>query len=344
MTSGHHPARSLVDRPAPHTTEATLSRPLSHTTEGTTEPAPDPTIVQVTSDLAERLVTNATQEQPGHIVGQNDPVPPLASSSSSSDEVVAGTSASCPPPIDQTAHQDLLRCVARNMGLQVEEAIKSEDPVVDILAPEGPSRVAFLVIKTICNNYNTLWQTPASIPPTARGVERKYFVPSKGYEFLFSYPHLCSLVVLVVNEKEHQGQQALAPKAKEAKCIDLFGRKVYAMGGLQLGIANQEAILSRYNFNSWDSMSKYKELLSTESKAEFSALVEEGKAVAKTSPQVSLDLADSAARTISSEVVMRRTAWLQASGLPLEVQQPYRTFPLRVQSCFRTRQTRGSTA
>lgn len=75
-------------------------------------------------------------------------------------------------------------------------------------------------------------------------------------------------------------------------------------------MANQQAMLSRYNFNSWDSMSKKRELLPTESKAEFLALVKEGKAVARTSLLASLNWADSAACTISSGVVMRRTAWL----------------------------------
>ncbi|EMP40051.1 hypothetical protein UY3_02740 [Chelonia mydas] len=61
----------------------------------------------------------------------------------------------------------------------------------------------------------------------------------------------CSLVVTVVNKKERLEQQGPALKSKESKRIDLFGRKVYSTGGLQLRIANQQAILSRYNFNSW---------------------------------------------------------------------------------------------
>lgn len=119
----------------------------------------------------------------------------------------------------------------------------------------------------------TIWQTPASIPPTAKGVERKYFVPSEGYEYLFMHPQPCSLVVAAGNEEETQGQQAPMPKSKEAKRLDLFGRKVYStgVGGLQLRIANQQAILSRYNFNSWNSMLKFKELVSTESREEFGA-------------------------------------------------------------------------
>lgn len=65
--------------------------------------------------------------------------------------------------------------------------------------------------------------------------------------------------------------------------MDLFGRKVYATAGLQLRIANQQAILRRYNFNSWASTLKFKELVPMDSSAEFVSIVEEGKAVAQTS-------------------------------------------------------------
>ncbi|EMP31536.1 hypothetical protein UY3_11350 [Chelonia mydas] len=158
---------------------------------------------------------------------QEDPVPPLASLLSSPDEAVAGTSVSGPPSIDSRAHQDLLRRVARNMGLQAQEVVELEDPMVNILALEDPSGVALPIVKSIQANAKTVWQTPASIPPTAKYVERKYFIPSKGYKYLFTHLQPCSLVVAAVNEKERHGQQAPAP---DAKCLDFFEHKVYSTG------------------------------------------------------------------------------------------------------------------
>ncbi|EMP32225.1 hypothetical protein UY3_10634 [Chelonia mydas] len=109
--------------------------------------------------------------------------------------------------------------------------------------------------------------------------------------------------------------------------MDLFVRKVYSTGGLQLRIANQRATLSRYNFNSWDFMMKFKELVLPDSRAEFASIVDEGKAVEWTSLQVSLDAADLAAHTLSLGTAMRRSSWLQASGLPPEVQQTIQDLP-----------------
>lgn len=67
-------------------------------------------------------------------------------------------------------------------------------------------------------------------------------------------------------------------------------------------------------------MEKFTESLQSDSKAEFAALIKEGKSVSKTLLQASLDSADAVAWTVSLGVVMRRSSWLQALGLLYEVQ------------------------
>lgn len=137
--------------------------------------------------------------------------------------------------------------MAQNINLPVEEVAEDDDPAVSIIGADAPLRVALPFIRTIQRNADTIWQSPASIPPTARGLERKYSVPSRGYEYLYTHPALDSLVVQSVNDRERHGQPAPAPKSKEARRMDLLGRKVYSASGLQLRIANQLALLSRYS-------------------------------------------------------------------------------------------------
>lgn len=114
-------------------------------------------------------------------------VPIRASSSSSPYEAMVGAVAA-PKSDDSSVHQELLCRVAQNMDLQAEEVIKGVDPMVGLLAPEGPSRVALPLIKTTQEITKTLWQTPASVPPTTKKVERKYFVPLKNHEHLYTHP------------------------------------------------------------------------------------------------------------------------------------------------------------
>lgn len=113
------------------------------------------------------------------------------------------------------------------MELQVEEVAEGVDPMVDILAPVGHSRVALTLIKIIRDLTRSLWQSPSALPPTVKKRERKYFVPCKDHMFLYTRPPLGSLVVAAANECERQGQQGPTPMAKNTKKLDIFGRKVY---------------------------------------------------------------------------------------------------------------------
>lgn len=116
-------------------------------------------------------------------------IPVRESSSSSPDEALTGSS---PTPVmkDSRAYQELLHRVAQNMGLQVEEVSEGMDPTTDVLALMGLARVALPLIKTIQSTGKALWQTPTSLPPTAKKVAGKYFVPSKtkDYEYIYIHP------------------------------------------------------------------------------------------------------------------------------------------------------------
>lgn len=107
--------------------------------------------------------------------------------SSSPDEAVTGSSLTAVTE-DSRTHQEHLRRVVQNLGLQVEEISDNINPMVDILARAGPSRVALPLIKIIQDRTKSLWQSPASLPPIAKRVERKY-VPSKDHQYLYSHPH-----------------------------------------------------------------------------------------------------------------------------------------------------------
>ncbi|XP_065439548.1 uncharacterized protein LOC101949407 isoform X1 [Chrysemys picta bellii] len=255
------------------------------------------------------------------------------SSSSSPDEAVAGTSAA-PALEDNRILQQLLTRAVQSLLIQTEEIEVDTDLVIDILTPSGPSRVALPLIKTITDTTRTLWQTLASLAPTAKRTERRYFVPTKGYEHLYTHPSPDSLVVDAANQRQRQGFQGATPKNREAKKLDLFGPKVYSTGGLQLRIANQQAIVSRYGHNMCSALSRFADLLPQESRTEFSALVEEGRLITWASLQAALDAADSASCMLATGLVMRRGAWLQVSGLPHEVQQMIQDLPFEGPTLF----------
>ncbi|XP_044860104.1 GTPase IMAP family member 8-like [Mauremys mutica] len=220
------------------------------------------------------------------------------------------------------------------MALPVEEVKEDEDPITNVVGSDMPVRVALPFVRTVQRNATTIWQTPASVPPTARGVERKYSVPPTGYEYLYVHPAPDSLVVQSVNDRERNGQPAPAPKSKDARRMDLLGRKVYSAGGLQMRIGNQLVLLARYVFDILTSLDKFSDLLPSTSHQDFTTMLEEGRRSSRSSITAALDVADSGARTLASGVTMRRIAWLQSSTLPPEVQYTLQDLPFDTKGLF----------
>nr|XP_006129141.2 coiled-coil domain-containing protein 60 [Pelodiscus sinensis] len=166
--------------------------------------------------------------------------------------------------------------------------------MIDILLDDAPARLALPLNKMVAKITNALWRTPATLTPTLKGVERRYYIPQLGHEHLYSQPVPGSLVVQAAAQREKLPQPEPSPKARESKHLDLMGRKVYATSGVQLRIANQQAMLSRYAFNTWQAVDKFKDKLPWRQeplKEEVSATQEEvlkkvdEVTIAKTSPR-----------------------------------------------------------
>lgn len=85
--------------------------------------------------------------------------------------------------------------------------------------------------------------------------------PAKGFKYLYTHLPSGSLVVSAANEKDKPLHTSLTPKNKEAKRLDLFGRKIYSTASLQFWVADHQALLESYNFNLWDTLLKFQESL-----------------------------------------------------------------------------------
>lgn len=81
-------------------------------------------------------------------------------------------------------------------------------------------------------------------------------------------------------------------------------------------------------------MEKFTESVPPDSRAEFTALVNEDKAVTKPLLQATLEVAEVVARTMFSGVDMSRSSWLQASGLLHEDQLTIPDLPFEGPALF----------
>ncbi|EMP32555.1 hypothetical protein UY3_10299 [Chelonia mydas] len=125
----------------------------------------------------------------------------LASSSLSPDEAIMGPPPLVPPD-DAKVPQELLKRVAANLSLLAEELEEPSDSLFDVLYSTALARVALPLHEEVSKIINALWQTPSSLSQISKRAESKYFVPSKGHEYLYTQPAPNSLVVEAVNRRE----------------------------------------------------------------------------------------------------------------------------------------------
>ncbi|KAH1171268.1 hypothetical protein KIL84_006886 [Mauremys mutica] len=166
----------------------------------------------------------------------------------------------------------------------------------------------------------------ALITPTVEHMEKCYFILVQGFDGFYSCPAPNSLVVTAVNDRAQQGRFKSTPRHKDSKQMDLMGRKIYTFSSLQMCVANQQPLLSKYYFMNWMAVSKIAGQLPEALREAFGAFITEGSLVAKTLLKSMLNVMATLAR-VASVVTMRRVSRLQNLGTTPDVQQAIGDLP-----------------
>lgn len=72
------------------------------------------------------------------------------------------------------AHQNLLKQVASNLGLEAEELRETSHSLMDILAAAAPAKIVLPINEAV---IGLVRQTPSFLTPTSKRTEKKYYVP-----------------------------------------------------------------------------------------------------------------------------------------------------------------------
>ncbi|EMP33154.1 hypothetical protein UY3_09716 [Chelonia mydas] len=100
--------------------------------------------------------------------------------------------------------QELFKRVAQSQDIPLEEVQTNQHKLVQILQPSSTSKITLPINYAILEPTDRVWQTPASILSTCKKADRKYYVPAKGVDFLFSPPPPNSSVVNAANKRGKQ--------------------------------------------------------------------------------------------------------------------------------------------
>lgn len=179
-----------------------------------------------------------------------------------------------------------------------------------------------------------IWQLPASAPATNKKADKKYYVPAKGMEFLFSHPPPNSLVADAAQQRTRGPQQRPSGPDKDMKQLDLFGRKVYSSATLSLWMANYAVLLANHSFDNYAKLVPLLEHLPEGKREVLKAVVQEGYTASRTALHIALDMVDTAARTTATSVVMSRASLLHQAAVPKDLLSKVQDLPFDRQNLF----------
>lgn len=109
-----------------------------------------------------------------------------------------------PPPTlagDFKQFQALFCRIVDSLQIPLQEVRQQQHKLLDILQVSTYAKITLPINEALLDPAKVIWQTPASITPTCKQVDKKYYVPTKDMEFLFSHPTPNSILVNAVHEK-----------------------------------------------------------------------------------------------------------------------------------------------
>ncbi|EMP36332.1 hypothetical protein UY3_06495 [Chelonia mydas] len=194
--------------------------------------------------------------------------------------------------------------------------------------------MALPVNKPLMELAKNIWQTLATIPLTCKRADKKYYISSKGMDFLFSYPAPNLLVVDTISEQGRQHHSRSTPYDKEWKWLALFGCKAYSSDAFQFLIPIYAALMVKYDYINYSKLSDFIEHIPEDKREQFKEIIVEGHLLARTALQASLNAADMAECSPATAIVMCPASWLHLSSSPREVQSTVEDLPFNCQKLF----------
>lgn len=113
--------------------------------------------------------------------------------------------------------QDLFKRVAQDLEIPLKEVSENHHKLLKILHTTASSKIALPMDELLMETANNTWQTLATIPPMCKRMDKKYYVPSKGAEFLFTHPPPNSLIIEAAHQRDKQTHHKSHPRTRTGK-------------------------------------------------------------------------------------------------------------------------------
>ncbi|KAG6935185.1 hypothetical protein G0U57_015436 [Chelydra serpentina] len=152
-----------------------------------------------------------------------------------------------------------MKRIAESLQILLDKVQKTQYILVDILHTSPQYKVALPINDVLLTSAKVIWQIPTIIPPICKRTNTRYYGPPKGLEYLSSDPTPNSLLMDAVNESHKHCTKSI-PHDRELKHLELLSSKSYSSAVLQLWVANNYALMVKYdqmNYSKFTDFSDY---------------------------------------------------------------------------------------
>ncbi|NXU23227.1 LAP2A protein, partial [Thalassarche chlororhynchos] len=229
-----------------------------------------------------------------------------------------------------------LKRLAKLVGFNLIPFQESTGSLVDRYLDQKPSynRVAMPLHPILDKLVKKVWQTPHTVPPVSKEIERKYILPENAVGYVTQPAHESVVVEAAMVREKADREHGTAPQNPELRRLDSCGQRAYQSAAAALRVVDYQVYMARGQVELWKKVSALAKCLLQDQRQAFQAVILEGTDLAKHQVRAAFDAGDTVARAAASGVDARRSAWLQASSFHEEVQTKLKNLPYTGENLF----------
>ncbi|XP_009289176.2 PREDICTED: uncharacterized protein LOC103908515 [Aptenodytes forsteri] len=229
-----------------------------------------------------------------------------------------------------------LKRLAKLVGFHLIPFQESTGSLIGWYLDQTPSynRVAMPLHPVLDKLVKKVWQTPHTVPPVSKEIERKYILLEDAVGYVIQPAHK-TMVVKATMAREKVGQEhGTAPQNPELRRLDSYGQRAYQSVATALHVVDYQVYMARGQVELWKKVSALAKRLLQDQHQAFQDVILEGTDPARHQVQAAFDAGDTVARAAAWGVDAWRPAWLQASSVHEEVQTKLENLPYAGENLF----------
>ncbi|KAJ7332790.1 hypothetical protein JRQ81_014970 [Phrynocephalus forsythii] len=240
------------------------------------------------------------------------------------------------PIEDFKNYSQMVHKIAQVMGLQVQlptasNACKFFSHLHKTRQP--PLRMGF--IPSMLEKAKEAWAKPSSNPLIPRRIDSLYKTHGDGTDFLMKHP-LPNSVIVDATQNRGKSHSNTTPSNKEARKLDLIGRRHYSLASFSLRALNYLCAMEAYTRHLLLTFPEFMQHLPEEQKAKAQASYPEVLSLIDYQMITSLHITDAASKQLTTAIHLHHHAWLRTANITDDARNRIEDSPFDGEGLFAT--------